>query len=221
MNLRSRRFALWAVAVLLHAAPPALARVRPGIELGMNVSTLDYYDELPWWNNGWRPSFTGGVVVEFPFGDRVALTTGLRYVQQGNRVEVNLTGPPSLVGEFRIMQNYLAVPAWFEFRPFPATGFFLAVGPEVGFLLSGRAESEYTVSGSPPTQFRETQDVGSSLEDVNVAIDAGAGFSFPIAGHVGIIQARYSQGVTSAAKEDQWFSDWKNKGVEFMGGMRW
>lgn len=219
MNLRSRSLALWAVALLLHAAPPALARVRPGIELGMNVSTLDYYDELPWWDNGWRPSFTGGVVVEFPFGDRVALTTGLRYVQQGNRVEVNLMGPPALVGEFRIVQNYLAVPAWFEFRPFPAPGFFLAVGPEVGFLLSGRAESEFTISGSP--QFRETQDIESSLEDVNIAIDAGAGFSFPFAGHVGIIQARYSQGVTSAAKKDQWFSDWKNKGAEFLGGMRW
>ena len=215
---RSRTFALWAVAVLLPTASPALARVRPGIELGMNVSTLDYYEELPWWNNGWRPSFTGGVVVEFPFGDRVALTTGLRYAQQGNRVEVNLTGPPALVGEFRIMQNYLAVPVRFEVHPFPATGFFLAVGPEVGFLLSGRAVSEYTSSGVP---FKETQDIGNILEEVNVAIDVGAGYSFPFVGHLGIVEARYSQGITSAAKKDRWFSDWKNKGVEFLAGIRW
>jgi hypothetical protein len=82
-------------------------------------------------------------------------------------------------------------------------------------------EEEYTTYGFPPTQFDGTMDIGSILEDVNVAIDAGAGFSFPLAGHVGIVQARYSQGITSAAKKDQWFSDWKTQGVEFLAGMRW
>jgi hypothetical protein len=218
MIIRSRRSVPWAVAILLASASPAVARIRPGLELGTNVSTIDYFDELPWWNNGWRASFTGGVVVEFPLGDRLALTSGLRYVQQGNRVEVNI---PALVGEFRVVQNYLAVPAWFELHPFPARGFFLSLGPEVGFLLSGQVEEEYTTYGFPPTQFDGTMDIGSILEDVNVAIDAGAGFSFPLAGHVGIVQARYSQGITSAAKKDQWFSDWKTQGVEFLAGMRW
>ena len=217
------------MTVGLATASSALARIRPGIEAGVNVSTLDYFHEDAlrdlsiFWDNGWRPSFTGGAVVEFPIGGRFACTTGLRYVQQGNKVEVAVTTLPRVEGEFRIMQNYLAVPVLLEFHQLAASGFFLSVGPEVGFLLSGRVKSEQAVFGLgvPPTHIEESRDISNELEDVNVTIDGGAGVAFPLYSHVGIVQLRYSHGVTSPAKKDHWATDWSTQGIEFLAGMRW
>ncbi len=204
-------------------ASPALARIRIGVEACVNVSTLDYFHEpqvsFLTWNNGWRPSFTAGAVVDIPIHRRFALTTGLRYVQQGNTVEITVVGPPA-VGEFRVLANYLAVPVLLEFRPIATSGFFLSLGPEVGFLVSGRLQTELRASG-PGYPFEGSQDIHDDLEDVNVTIDGAAGFAFPLGGHEGTVQLRYTHGTTSAAKKERWVSDWSTQGVEFLTGLRW
>src|SRR6266516_5878936 len=102
-----RRTRLLFLSIVLIVITPSLglAGVHPGVEAGLNLSSLRYDDWSFYrdiWNPGWRTSFTEGAFLEIPLRRRLDLTTGLRYVQQGNRVKYD-TGPGSnrLVGEFR------------------------------------------------------------------------------------------------------------------------
>jgi hypothetical protein len=147
----------------------------------------------------------------------------LRYVQEGNRVEYD-TGPGSVrqVGEFRMVQNYLSVPLLLQFRPPRMGGFFLSLGPEVAFLLSGRLIVEQTIDiGSGPVPNTEYDDIHRDLEPTNLSLDAGLGVEVPMENHVGVVQLRYSHGLTGVADPDEWFSDWKTQGIEWLAGMRW
>ncbi len=100
----------WPALLFLTAPSSALADVRVGVETGMNYSSVNYHD-VPafyadrWDLPGWRPSLTGGATVNFPMRGKFDLVTGLRYVQQGNRVKFKLD--PQSVGEFRLYLEYL------------------------------------------------------------------------------------------------------------------
>jgi outer membrane protein with beta-barrel domain len=208
------------------ATSPAFARLRPGIEAGLDVSSLHYDENFPFvpWDKEWRTSFTGGATLEIMQHGRFTLVSGLRYVQQGNRVKFD-TGPDplfQLVGEFRIVQNYLAVPALVELRLLGSRRLFVSLGPEIGFLLSGRLIVEETeISGGRRDESTEYRNIRDDLDPTDVTLDAGTGFEFPMENHVGVVQIRYTHGLTGVAKKDQWFSDWKTRGVEVIAGVRW
>lgn len=214
-----RRFLL--IALIGLTTSPASAAIRPGIEVGVNFSTLRYDLEgsplLDAWEQGWRSSFTAGATLEIPFGTRFSLLTGIRYVQQGNQVKFDVTDPSPQVGEFEIISDYLSFPALLTWRPFDSRRFFISLGPEIGLLRSARSEIETSV---PPTP-RQEQDIEDMLEGTNLWLDAMAGYEFPALGHVGVLSLRYTHGLTGAAQEDEWISDWKTQGIELLAGMRW
>src|SRR6267378_5468687 len=206
--------------VLLIIASPSrsAARVRPGIEFGLNYSSFNYYhrDVVPasYWDPGWRPSFTGGATLEVPIRGRFDLVTGVRYVQQGNRVKFD-DGQGTLNGEFRIYANYISMPALLTYYPTAKRRFFASLGPEIGLLVSAYSVLEYTV---PPLAAGYTNDK-QSLERTNVMIDGSAGYEFPVENHAGVVSLRYARGLTGIAKN--WLTDWDTRGVEMLVGMRW
>jgi outer membrane protein with beta-barrel domain len=206
-----------ALAIGLAIASPALARVRPGVDAGASISTFNY-DETPWiWDRqGWRSSFTGGGVAEIALGERFAVTTGLRYVQHGNTFEYHI-GTQRMMGEFRL--NYLSVPALLELHSRARRGLFVALGPEIAFLLSASViNDEPTSGGGVRTNY---QDIFGLLEGSNVSIDAGVGFEFPLENHSGLVQLRYSHGLSGVAEQYHWISDWYTRGIECVAGLRW
>jgi hypothetical protein len=202
---------------------PAQAGVRLGVEMGANVSSLKYehLDAFPPitsnWDPGWRTSFTGGVSLEFPWKRTVSVLTGLRYVQQGNRVKFDISGSPPLIGEFRVAQHYLATPLLLAFRPFPSKRCYLAAGPEGALLLSGKISTEYSPSVLPSSSMSITE----QLERTNLSLDTEAGLEFPAEKHSGILILRYTHGLVDVQKKDDWVVSWKTRGVEGLVGMRW
>src|SRR5262245_44422317 len=214
------------------ATSPAIARLRPGTEVGLNVSTLGYDEPSSDWDNGWRTSFTGGVVLEILQRGRFALVSGLRYVQQGTKVEyeywtapgaaakIDMPSKTSILvpvrGEFRVRQDYLAVPVFAECR---WSRLFVSLGPEIGILMSGRMDTESFVGyiRAPST----SRNIKDDLKPANLTLDAGVGFQFPMESHVGVVQARYAHGLTGVANKDAWVTDWKTRGVEVLTGVRW
>ena len=211
----------WIASLVVGMPSLAVARVRAGVELGVNYSSLDYDDlgrpPMSLWDPGWRASFTGGATLQFPLRGRFDLVTGLRYVQQGNRVKVDEAEAPPLHAEFRIYQDYVSVPALLTYYPSTKQRFFLSLGPEVGFLVAARSIIHYS---SPPFPDAST-DEKDGMEGINVTLDAAAGYEFPAGDHVAITSLRYTHGVTGVAKEDHWVTDWQTRGVEFLVGMRW
>lgn len=225
MRPRSRGAIAALCLIPLATASPAVARLRLGVEAGANLSTLRYDDELSVWDNGWRTSFTGGAVFEILQPGRFALVTGLRFVRQGNEVSYEyLTGPSSdrVIGEFRIFQDYLAVPVLMEFRPLHSRRLFVSLGPEIGILVSARLDDERAViSGGTRSESTVSRNIKSDLTPANVTLDVGMGFEFPMENHVGVAQVRYVHGVIDVADKDAWITNWKTQGVEVLTGIRW
>ena len=199
----------------------ANARVRPGVELGVNFSTSSIDDQevvtTLGWDVGWRNSFTGGGTLEIPIRERLAFATGLRYVQQGHRV---VLGPGSFgfpeAREFRLIQQYISIPLLLEARPLPSRNVLFSLGPDVMVLLSGEGQTDWTVPG-----LDESTDYTKNLEPVMLTLDVGLGFELPFENHVATMGIRYTHGVTGAAKEKDWASGWKTRGVEALLGFRW
>ena len=211
-----------AVAFVLGLPVRGEARMRAGVELGLNYSSLSYDDLTRFpqtiWDPGWRPSFTGGATLQIPIRGQFGLVTGLRYVQQGNRVTYNDPAQvPPLRGEFRIYQDYVSVPALLTFHLSGAPRLFLSAGPEVAFLVAAHGVIDQS---SPPLPSKST-DHKDSMNSVNVTLDAATGYEFPVEQHVGTVSLRYAHGVTGVAKEGQWGTDWQTRGVEFLVGLRW
>ena len=213
--------------VLLMAMGPTTghAAVRPGVEVGVNVSSLSYDDDsyslFDYWDRGWLTSFTGGASLEIPFQERLSLVTGLRYVRQGNRVKYDTTpSGTALIGEFRVIQDYISVPVLLAVRPFPTRRLVLSLGPEVAYLLSAQLMDDVTTSFIP-APVNEFRDIRDELETANLTLDAGAAYEFPMENHVGVVGVRYTHGLIGVANEDYWISNWKTRGIETLIGMRW
>jgi outer membrane protein with beta-barrel domain len=213
------------ISVIVLAASfgaPAMAGVRFGVEIGANVSSLRYVhlDAFPPtsnWDSGWRMSFTGGASLELPWRRQFSVVTGLRYVQQGNRVKFDYPGSPPLTGEFRIAQHYLAMPLLLAFRPFRSRRYFLAAGPEGALLLNGKLFTDYSSSGLGSS----SESITHQLKRANLSLDAETGLEFPAGKHFGIVTLRYTHGLVDAQKKDDWGVSWKTRGVEGLVGMRW
>jgi hypothetical protein len=221
---RIRRSRSWFLFLLfLFALPsPGQARIRPGLEVGGNVTTFHYDDDngFPFtiWDRSWRRSATGGATLEWGLRPRFALATGVRFVQQGIRVRFDDHAVTlRVVGKFTVVQSYAAVPLLIRVRPLPTPRLFIATGPEFGVLLSGRMVTDY----SSPNLSRTDEDIHNGLERTNVTWNAEAGVEWPMGRHLGVVTARYAHGLTRVAKKDHWVSAWETRDVEGLIGMRW
>jgi len=210
-----------ACLILLAAPGAAGARVRPGIEVGANVSSFRYDEDVfpmqYWGARRWRPSFTGGMTLDVPIRGPWALSTGVRYVMEGNRVSFDTRPVGGPAGEFRLSGHYLSVPVRAAWRPSFAPVAFVGLGPEVAILLVGRSTLENTTD--PVLQRSET--ITRDFQRVMVALDAEAGVELPHGSRAWVVTIRYAHGLTGAAKKEQWASDWKTRGVEALLGMKW
>lgn len=201
-----------ALAMVMHAAPLA-AGVRPVVEAGVNLSTLDYDRPAAFWRNGWRPSFTGGASLEIPLGSRFRLAPGLRYVRKGNQVRLDGQFAP---GQFRIVQDYLALPLTLQVTPFRSRAVGLFIGPEIAILAAAQSLIE-------PAAVRtgSYDDIRDDLERLDLALDIGVEVAFPIENHEGLVRFRYSHGLTGVAQEGHWVTDWTTRGLMLGLGLRW
>ncbi len=209
--------------VSLAAAQPTEAKVRTGVEVGLNYSTLVYERELPPWENGGRRlSLTAGTFLDVPMGGWASLVPGLRYVQQGNRIEYD-TGPGAVrqVGEFRVAQNYLSLPILVKLHVVRSRRFFVTLGPEVAYLVSAHLIVEEEVIAGTSVPRTEYDDILARMERMNLSLGGGVGLEFPMENHVGMVQLRYSEGLVGTAREIHWYSDWRTRGLEGLVGLRW
>lgn len=218
MTSAGRALGALLTCTMLSQAGLALAQVRPTVEWGIYYSTLDYDRELSFWRNGWRPSFTPAASVEIPLGRHWGLSPGLRYVQKGNRVRYDARPAFGQVGEFRIVQNYLAVPLVLQVRPFSSRRLALSIGPEVAFLLSAHLITEEEVNGTPHSEYTDIRD---QMEGTDVSLEAGVEYPFPLENHEGFLRFRYSHGLVGVAEANEWYSDWSTRGVQSSLGLRW
>ena len=121
-----------------------------------------------------RTSFHLGGLVEVKLADKFALQPEIQYSSVGYKFA--LTGIEqgiSYRGDVVDKIDYLSIPVLVKY--FAAEGFSLDFGPQVGFLISHKADIKVNVLGNSSTQ---TVDLADESEKIEFGLNFGATYKF-------------------------------------------
>lgn len=237
MSMRSVVITASIVILSCSLVTGAQARVRLGLEAGLNQAKATWAidPDILDLDTDYRPAWSAGVALDVPLASQLSIGSGLRYIEYGDRMEVGIV---SVGGGAHFERHwawrYLALPVHLRFRPAAARGFFVGAGPEVGYLLTVWHQEDVTNRGAPFAVNRPAagpaanifEDVGTFFSDPrgayrpwNLALSGGVGYEFPLAGHTGIVEARYAHGLLDIARSDQLKR--QTRGFEALLGFLW
>ena len=202
---RALRLVVFAAALLLPAT--ASARVTTiGIKAGLSVATL--HGSLPTdgvVENGWKLGFGGGVSFGIPLAGGLSLQPEVGYVAKGTSLgNIDLTDSGgNVLGSAELLQTlgYLEVPVLARVSlPGGLLSPYVLAGPVLGIRVSQRIRVTGDLSYSTGVEYFRSWDLG---------VGAGAGFELGRGPVRGILEGRYTRGLTAAA-EDVYSADARN-----------
>jgi opacity protein-like surface antigen len=179
-------------ALVLFAFGVASAQqVKFGVKAGLNLSTFSgdaVGDDV-----SMKAGLHAGGLVEIKFTDKLALQPEVLFSMQGAKVvSEGFDGAVSFHDEFKRNLSYINVPVMLKF--YPAGGFYLEGGPQVGFLVAAKAKVESTdTEDGVITRISRTDDVKDQYKSVDFAFNFGLGYDFTQNFYAG---ARYSFGLS-------------------------
>jgi hypothetical protein len=173
----------------------ATAQHRFFITPGVSLAKADYgpADGI---GTEYKMGFDGGVGAEFKITKHFAVQPELNYSMQGMKIDVGGTK-----ATFKF--NYITMPVLAKLQP--VEGFSAFVGPQVGFLTSGKAEYE----GEP------VQNAKSVLKALDVFGVFGLEYRLPMGVVVG---ARYQLGFRDIVGIPDTETEIKNSAITFRVG---
>lgn len=125
-------------------------RISPSLAYGRFTDTKD----LKFENDGSRPHFSGGLVIDYFFGENYAFSTGLDLAARGGNVKTTATITDPLTGlsvtgayTSKLGLQYLMLPLslkLFTNEIAPDTRLYAQVGGEVGALLGAKFDGKKT-----------------------------------------------------------------------------
>lgn len=155
-----------AIAVLGFMGTQA-QEVKFGAKAGLNIATLtgDLEDASS------KVGFHVGGFAEIMFSDKFAFQPELLFSTQGAKAEYNYSGDGySEKEETTFKLNYLNIPLMAKY--FATEKLFIEAGPQIGFAMGEKYDSDYTVTYAGET-YSESED--GDLEDIS-SIDFGLNF---------------------------------------------
>lgn len=207
------------VACFVLAAPTAGAALRVEIEAAPTYAWLlrNYDHDLSKLYG--RPSFAVGTHVEFRPSPRVGLQTGLRFERFGDRLKVS---DPAFFGPWqnRLTASYVLVPARLTVRP-AASRWYVALGPEAGWLAAARGEREFSFPAPFYLQSGSFYDARSSLRRWTLVGSAEGGVDLDIGPQKVRVGLRFSRGLTPSNPGGSWVSNWHIQSLEGVLGLVW
>lgn len=175
-------------AALMIAASGAKAQSSVGSwsiqpKAGINIATMTD-------SEGADPRFglVGGAESEYQVSERVSLTTGLLYSQQG------IKDSPEGISE-TVKMDYLNIPVLANL--YVAKGLALKVGLQPGFLLNDKVEVKANGVKAEVGLKESFRAVGIDADIKTVVVSVPVGISYEFSNLV--FDARYNLGISSAA----------------------
>jgi long-subunit fatty acid transport protein len=135
--------------------------------------------------------FQIGGFAEFKISDKFAIQPELMYSAQGVKESYSEVGYSF---KYESKLAYLNIPVMAKFYATPK--FSLEFGPQIGFLLSAKADYTETLEG---VSLSESEDIKDNLESVDFGLNFGAGYDFTENLTAGL---RYNLGLSNVAKTD-------------------
>lgn len=219
-----RRLLLLILLASLSISPgAAYSELHWGIEAGANRSSLQRTVDRPGEERDPRILPAVGILLECPVAADMSLGPAIRYVQQGAKLTwQDQTGTG---GREEVLQHTLGGGVGFHLKmPY---SLFLAVDPEVTYLLGGTLKGSRTDSTGASVSFED--DVAVDSDRWNVTIRAGVGKAWRMGGGIATLSVRYAGGINDmtrivpshVAGEPPEVSEWKTEGLELMAGFIW
>lgn len=169
------------VFAIVATAVTAQAQVSFGVKAGLNgynfsgpdADDADYKTKI---------GFNVGALVGIPVSDQFSVQPELLFSAEGSKISE---------GDDRINfnLNYLNIPVLLKFNS--TSGFYAEAGPQVGFLMSAKADSK--IGG-----VSDEEDIKDSFKGTNFSLAIGAGYKL---GNGLGIGARYNLGLSSVADD--------------------
>lgn len=162
---------------------------RIGVKGGLNFTNL-INDK----DGKTRTSFHAGLSAEFFVNNELSIQPELLYSRQGAKARFTTN---SWMGyseiEATMKLDYINIPVMLKY--YPAEGFSLQVGPQIGFLVNAVADSSTSNSGS---KYSNSEDVKDMIEAVDFGMNVGVGYEFS----EGVFfDVRYNLGLKKVNKE--------------------
>lgn len=168
-----------------------------GAKTGLNLSSLSGIE-----GSKMTTGFHAGVMTEFKLTDMISLQPELLYSTQGGDAMKTLDLIVAKSDfETKIRSSYINLPIMGKF--YVAEGLSLEFGPQVGFLMSSKADIESKIStgflGGIKTNIPTERDLKESSNTIDFALNAGLGYKLDSGLY---FSARYNFGLTPTIKEN-------------------
>jgi Outer membrane protein beta-barrel domain len=177
----------------------AVAQVQFGVKAAYNLTSLMVSD-LPSGSNlsfNSKSDFSAGVLASLPLSTSFSLQPELMYSGQGAKTTVQSSSAT-------LNYSYLNVPVLFKYLHM--SGLFVETGPQIGFLLSAKENSN-----------GQSADIKSNSQTIDFSWAFGIGYKIPDMG-LGI-DARYNLGLTNIAKNNTGTTEGTIKNSVFQIGL--
>ena len=180
--------------------------IKVGAKAGLNLSTVNG-DDLD--DAKSLIGFHLGAVAEISIADKFSFQPELLFSTQGAKAE---GGDVDYSYEQKTKLNYLIIPLMAKF--YLVKGLSVEAGPQVGFLMSAKAEGEETDSfGGVTETFEYDEDIKDDIKGTDIGINVGAGYKLDS----GLFfNARYNIGLSNISEYDN--GDIKNGVFQFSIG---
>ncbi len=155
-------FKLSLFAAFLAFTSVSFAQIGFGVKAGFNLAKFVSDDDEA--NPKLVPTFQAGAVLELGLTENIAIHSGISIQGKGSKTEEEILNQP-LKATFNAY--YIQVPAHLLYK---GSGFFVGVGPYVGFAVAGNGKLEYL--GEKET---EKAKFGNSEDDDFSPLDFGVG----------------------------------------------
>jgi len=144
-------------------------KVAFGLKGGMNFTTITGTDY-----EGLKTAFHVGLATEIMISDSFSVQPELLYSSQGSRYDDTWEGGGFFEQEtVDIDVNYVSLPIMAKF--YPAGGFNIEAGPQIGFLLSGDLDWTYNEDGDISSG---SEDLKDHLKGIDFGLNLGLGYKF-------------------------------------------
>ena len=166
-----------ALATILFTATATAQNVNIGIKGGLNIANLNddngtKYDS--------KLGFNVGLLGHIHLAPQLALQPEIMYSLQGAKYTVSNV-------ETNINLGYINIPLNVQYMF--DNGFRLQAGPQVGFLMNAKAETNNVKT-----------DIKDNLKTVDFGVTAGLGYVHPASGFG--VDARYNLGLSDISESD-------------------
>lgn len=186
-----RKIILSAIMLLGIGYTAQAQKATYGIKAGVNFATWGGDVD----NTKSRTGFHAGFIAEFNAAPNFSIQPELLYSQQGVRFQDSgsVAGVPynqEVKGKF----DYLTLPVLFKF--YVVEGFNIYAGPQVGYLLSAKTDSDASVGSFYGSS--SSDDIRDDSNDLDFGLTGGIGYDSP----TGLfLQARYYAGLSNVNKD--------------------